>query len=156
MNIRPATAIDAGRIAALFAQLGYAAAPNELEQRLPRLLHHLDTNVLVATEHDVVQAVLVMNTLQPLHVARPWAVISALVVDEALRSKGAGAALLKAAEQAAAQRGCAHVELSCSEQRLRAHAFYEEMEYGEVRKRFMKQLAKSGQSPDEADAADVI
>ena len=144
MEIRTALDLDASRIAALFVQLGYAAAPDELEKRLPHLLRHLDTEVLVAVEHDVVQAVLVMNMIHPLHVAQPWAVISALVVDEALRSQGAGAALIGAAEQAAAKRGCAHVELSCSERRVRAHAFYEATGYAEVRKRFLKKIAGPG------------
>lgn len=146
MKIRAALDLDASRIAALFVQLGYATAPDELEQRLPRLLRHLDTEVLVATELEVVQAVLVMHMLHALHVDRPWAVISALVVDAAVRSQGAGAALVKAAEQVAAKRGCAHVELSCSERRTAAHAFYEAMGYEEVRKRFLKKIAGPGAS----------
>ena len=144
MEIRAALDTDASRIAALFVQLGYAAVADELEKRLPRLLRHLDTEVLVAVEHDVVQAVLVMNMIHPLHVAQPWAVISALVVDETVRSQGAGAALLESAEQAAAKRCCAHVELSCSARRERAHGFYEAMGYEEVRKRFLKKIAGPG------------
>ncbi len=140
MEIRPAQDHDAARLAELFVQLEYAVTPDELALRLPRLLRHPDTEVLVATEHDVVRAVLVLNLLHPLHVARPWAVISALVVDAQWRSQGAGAALVGAAERAAARRGCAHVELSCSARRTRAHAFYESMGYGEVRKRFLKKL----------------
>ena len=65
------------------------------------------------------------------------------MVDEALRSQGAGEALIGAAEQAARRRCCAHVELSCSARRTRAHAFYEAMGYEERRKRFLKQLAPS-------------
>lgn len=140
MDIRTAQDDDAGRIAELFVQLDYAAAPDELALRLPRLLRHPDIAVLVAAEHDVVQAVLVLNMIHPLHVAQPWAVISALVVERDQRSQGAGTALVQAAEQVAVRRNCAHVELSCSERRTRAHAFYEAAGYGEVRKRFVKKL----------------
>lgn len=140
LDIRSAQDHDAGRIAELFVQIDYAATPEELALRLPRLLRHPDIEVLVAAEHGVVQAVLVLNMIHPLHVAQPWAVISALVVERDLRSQGAGAALVLAAEQAAARRGCAHVELSCSARRARAHAFYEAAGYAEVRKRFLKKL----------------
>lgn len=140
MLVRPALDQDAARIAELFVQLDYAPTAAELALRLPRLLRHPDTEIFVAADSDAVQGVLVLNVVYPLHVDRPWAVVSALVVDQALRSQGAGAALMAAAEQAAAQRCCARVELSCNERRTRAHAFYEAMGYSEVRKRFLKQL----------------
>ena len=143
MEVRAALDTDASRLAELFVQLDYAATAAELAQRLPRLLRHPDIEVLVAVEGATVQGVLVLNLLHPLHVARPWAVISALVVDAALRSQGAAAALIEAAEQAAGRRGCAHVELSCSARRTRAHAFYEAAQYEEVRKRFIKKLPPS-------------
>ena len=151
MEIRPAHDHDASRIAELFVQLEYAATATELALRLPRLLRHPDTEVLVATDQDRVQGVLVLNVLHPLHVAQPWAVISALVVDQALRSQGAGAALTDAAEQAASKRGCAHVELSCSARRTRAHAFYEARGYEEVRKRFLKKLPHAAHPDQPSD-----
>jgi GNAT superfamily N-acetyltransferase len=138
LEIRSAQEHDASRLSELFVQLGYAAIP---AGRLARLLLHPDIDVFVAQDRHAVQGVLVLNVFHPLHVAQPWAVISALVVDETLRSQGAGAALVEAAQQAAAGRGCAHVELSCSARRTRAHAFYESMGFEEVRKRFMKKLA---------------
>ncbi len=145
MEVRAALDTDASRLAELFVQLDYAASAAELALRLPRLLRHPDIDVIVASDGEAVQGVLVLNLLHPLHVAQPWAVISALVVDEARRSQGAGAALLAAAEQAARRRGCAHLELSCSAHRTRAHALYEAAGYQERRKRFLKTLASSGQ-----------
>jgi GNAT superfamily N-acetyltransferase len=138
LEIRTAQEHDARRLSELFVQLGYAAIPAE---RLVRLVQHPDIDVFVAHDQHAVQGVLVLHVFQPLHVAQPWAVISALVVDQALRSQGAGAALVEAAQQAAGARGCAHVELSCSARRTRAHAFYESMGFEEVRKRFMKKIA---------------
>ncbi len=148
MNVRAALDLDAARIAELFAQLDYASTADELALRLAPLLRHPDTEVLVAVAQEdpnqaggVVQGVLVLNIIHPLHVARPWAVISALVVEQGLRSRGTGAALVMAAEQSALRRACGHVELACSERRTRAHGFYESAGFAEVRKRFVKQLA---------------
>lgn len=138
MDMRPA--LDDDRIATLLVQPGNPEVSGEIEKRLPRLLRHLDTEVLVATDQNVVQAVLVMNVLHPLHVPQPWAVISALVVGEVLRAQGAGAALVSAAEQAGVKRGCAHVELSCSEERADADACHEAVAFQEERKRFLKKL----------------
>ena len=141
MEVRAALDHDACRIAELFVQLEYAATPTELALRLPRLLRHPDTEVLIAAEGEQVHGVLVLNTLHPLHVPQPWAVITALVVDENQRSQGAGAALVSAAESEALRRGCAHVELSCNVRRTRAHAFYETMGFVEVRTRLLKKIA---------------
>ena len=128
MEVRVALDHDASRIAELFVQLEYAATPTELALRLPRLLRHPDTEVLIAAQDGQVHGVLVLNMLHPLHVPRAWAVISALV---------------GAAESEAVRRGCAHVELSCSVRRTRAHAFYEAMGFEEVRTRLVKNLASA-------------
>jgi GNAT superfamily N-acetyltransferase len=151
LNIRTALDHDAERIAALFVQLEYAATLAELSLRLPRLLRHPDIDVLVADRDGAVHGVLVLNMLHPLHVAQPWAVVSALVVEESMRGQGVGAALLDAAEQAARRRTCAHVELSCSLRRTGAHAFYEARGYAEVRKRYLKRCAAA--VPDPAASA---
>ena len=144
MEIRTALDHDASRIAELFTQLAYAATSAELAARLLRLLRHPDIEVLVANDSSGVQGVLVLHVLHPLHVAQPWGVVTALVIDEQRRSHGTGAALMAAAEEAAAKRGCAHVELSCSAARTRAHTFYETQGYDEVRKRFLKKLPSPG------------
>jgi GNAT superfamily N-acetyltransferase len=140
MEVRPAEARDAGRIAELFVQLGYPDAPAGLAQRLTALQANGAAEVLVAESGARVLGVLVMNVFSPLHVARPWAVISSLVVDQDTRSGGVGAALIARAQQAAEARGCAHLELSCSERRTRAHDFYVSQGFQEVRKRFLKKL----------------
>lgn len=138
--IRPACTVDAPRIASLFAALDYPDAVKGLESRLQQQIGDAGTEVLVATEGGDTVGVLVMHVFAPLHVARPWAVVSALVVDERYRSLGAGALLIAYAQQVAIARDCAHLELSCSERRTRAHAFYEDQGFVEVRKRLMKKL----------------
>ncbi len=141
MKIRPALESDAGAIAGLFEQLGYPDAGEGLAARLVRQLGDPSAHVLVAdTATQSIAGVLVMHVFAPLHVARPWAVISSLVVDQATRSSGAGAALMQAAEARARVAGCAHLELACSAHRTRAHQFYEAHGFVEVRKRMKKQL----------------
>ena len=98
--------------------------------------------MLVATIDDGIVGTLVLHMFAPLHVAQPWAVISSLVVDGRIRSHGVGAALGGAAEEVARTCGCAHLELSCSERRTRAHAFYEAQGFVEVRKRMVKILPR--------------
>lgn len=141
--VRSACATDAARIGALFVELGYADAATGLEARLQQQIADAGTEILVATKDREPVGVLVMHILAPLHVARPWAVVSALVVDERCRAHGVGAILIAHAQQAAAARDCAHLELSCSERRTGAHAFYEAQGFAEVRKRFKKELGKS-------------
>lgn len=141
--VRSACATDAARIGCLFVELGYPDAATGLEARLQQQIADADTGIFVATKGGEPVGVLVMHILAPLHVARPWAVVSALVVDERCRAHGVGAILIAHARQAAAARDCAHLELSCSERRTGAHAFYEAQGFAEVRKRFKKELRKS-------------
>jgi GNAT superfamily N-acetyltransferase len=138
--VRGALHSDALRMALLFEQLGYPDASHGLDSRLAQQLLDPSNFILVAARDSDVIGVLVMHVLHPLHVARPWALVSSLVTDEVQRSAGTGAALLAAAEAAARHRGCAHLELSCSERRTRAHAFYEAQGFSEVRKRFVKKI----------------
>jgi GNAT superfamily N-acetyltransferase len=135
MTVRAAAEGDAADIARLFTQLGYQADAGAIATRLGA-----DLTALVAHDGDAIHGVLVMHVFAPLQVPDPWAVISALVVDETRRSSGAGALLIAAAEAEAKRHACAHLELSCSEKRTRAHAFYEAQGFLERRKRFVKPL----------------
>lgn len=141
LEVRAAALPDVPAISILYQQLGYPDALLGLEGRLEELMRDPATHILVAARHSQAIGVLVMHVFQPLHVARPWAVISSLVVDEMQRSHGAGGALIEAAHAASEQSGCAHVELSCSERRTSAHAFYEAQGFAEVRKRFVKKFS---------------
>lgn len=140
MEIRTAQASDAARFAELFDQLGYPDAAAALGPRLVDALADPRTLVLSAVCDGQVAGVLAMNFFAPLHVPHSWAVISSLVVDAGMRSEGAGAALVAEAERRARAMGCAHVELSCSERRTRAHEFYAAQGFEEVRKRLIKKF----------------
>jgi GNAT superfamily N-acetyltransferase len=136
--IRPARPDDAGALGALFGQLGYPASEQEVRARLEARGGPGNALSLVAELDGTVGGVIVFHLLEPLHVPGRWARVSSLVVCEALRGGGIGAALLAAAEALAWEAGCGHVELSSNEGRTRAHAFYARQGFEEVRKRFVK------------------
>jgi ribosomal protein S18 acetylase RimI-like enzyme len=63
-----------------------------------------------------------------------------LVVAEAARGAGIGAALVAEAETRLAARGCGLVEVTSNIKRLRAHGFYEKLGYERTSYRFAKLL----------------
>ncbi|HCM9397427.1 GNAT family N-acetyltransferase [Enterobacter hormaechei subsp. hoffmannii] len=122
----------------LFLQLGYQTERERLEKHIEQ--EHTGLRILVAESEKELCGVIVVNFITPLHENGLWALISALVIDELLRGAGIGRKLLIAAEQIALEKGCSQIELSSSERRVRAHKFYEDNGYQEVRKRFVKHL----------------
>lgn len=136
--IRQAELNDVPSLKTLFVQLGYQTQ----EEKLKRHLTELDSNmtVLVAESEGNVRGVIVVNVITPIHENGLWALISALVIDESARGAGLGQQLLMAAEHIAVEQSCSQIELSSSVKRVRAHKFYEDNGYQEVRKRFIKLL----------------
>jgi len=141
--IRPATAVDLERIAVLFGQLGYPNDAAQLATRLAAVPAGDTMQILVAHDGNTVVGVAVVHVMAPLHMPDHWALLSALVVDDAHRSGGTGAALLQGAEAFATGHGCTQLELSSNVARTRAHQFYERQGYREKRVRFVKLLMPS-------------
>jgi GNAT superfamily N-acetyltransferase len=121
MNIRRAIASDAAALAALSAQLGYPAQPEEAAERLTAL----GAGALLVAEEDG-------SVLGWIHVcgirffqSPPFAEIGGLVVDEAARGKGVGKLLLEAAVGWAAEQGYGKLRVRSNVVREEAHRFYE-------------------------------
>ena len=74
------------------------------------------------------------------HEPGSWARLTALVVDEADRGRGVGAALIDSAERAARARGCSRIEATSTVHRSGAHQFYERHGYRHVSAYFLKRL----------------
>lgn len=140
MRIRNAQVDDATDLSRLFVQLGYDCAASDLVDRIGTSVDWPLDEILVAEDVQSVVGALVLNVITPLYEPGKCGVISSLIVDESVRSKQIGAALLAHAEQCARNRGCSKVELSSSESRTKAHAFYERNGYAEKRKRLVKPL----------------
>jgi len=136
MIIRKAVITDLPRIADLFFQLGYPNTVADLEQRWDEF-NNRDADCWVAANDEGILGVVTQNYVLPLSTTAEYAVVSAFVVDEAIRRSGAGTALMRRAEQEAMARGCSHTELSSSMRRPMAHLFYEHYGFAEVPKRYV-------------------
>ena len=122
--IRPLREADLRAVADLAQQLGYAASPAELTDRFGPLAHSPAHAVLVAesAEGGVAGWIHVGTSLALIH--GPEAEIHSLVVDERLRGRGIGAALVAAAEAWARSRDLRRVRVRCQVKREDAHRFY--------------------------------
>jgi GNAT superfamily N-acetyltransferase len=115
---------DIESVAALITQLGYPAAPHDIARRFERIDGRDDQALLVADDgRDVVGWMHV--GAHPYLESDESAEILGLVVAEGQRSRGIGAALVRAAEKWAAQHGCQVLRVRSRTTRPRAHAFYE-------------------------------
>lgn len=138
LAIRDARPKDAEALAALIVGLGYEVNADELRKRLATL-RKAGQLALVADRGGVV-GVLTTSTMRVLHRPRPVGRISMMVVAEAERGNGLGAALVAEAEARLKAAGCGLIEVTSNAKRLRAHSFYERLGYERTSYRFAKQL----------------
>ena len=129
VTIRPVTAADYPRLAALCGQLWYPTTLEQIEQRLAQFRQDQDHCIFVADldQSSVVGWVYVYLTPSLLH--DPQAEIGGLVVDEAYRGQKIGEYLLRKAEQWAVDHGCWAVSVHSNVIRTDAHRFYERLGY---------------------------
>ena len=97
--------------------------------------------VLVAELGSTVVGCLSTSVMRVLHRPAPVGRISMMVVDEAVRGRGIGAALVRAAEEGLAAQGCYMVEVTSNVRRTEAHRFYERLGYERTSVRLAKELS---------------
>jgi N-acetylglutamate synthase-like GNAT family acetyltransferase len=127
MLIRAFRQADLPTARELLRQLGYEIGGVELSRRLARALAAPDHRIVIA-EHDGRVAGLMHVFVRPALEKPCEAVVQALVVDEAMRGRGIGQALMRDAEAWAAARGLASVALHTRN----ARAFYASLGYATV------------------------
>lgn len=137
--IRRAGGGDAEALARLIGQLGYEVSAGEVVDRLA-LMEAEGRAVLVAERGGAVAGCLTTSVMRVLHRPAPVGRISMMVVEEALRGQGIGAALVRAAEEALAAQGCYMVEVTSNLKRTEAHRFYEKLGYERTSLRLAKEL----------------
>lgn len=126
MRIRAAEAPDLPVVYALLCALEGEDLPEEaFAQTYAHNLAQPMIRYLVAEEEGAVRGFCSLHMDRQLHHTSLVGEIQELVVEEARRGQGIGAALLRAAQDEARRAGCSHLELNSSFPRLRAHAFYE-------------------------------
>ena len=134
VRLRVATEADVGPMAELTTQLGYPVETDVLRARLVAVRSRTDDEVLVAVDASD-------RPLGWVHVRRlalletsDRACINGLVVDDAHRSAGLGAALVAGAERWARERGATAMIVRSRSTRERAHRFYERIGYVVVKR----------------------
>ena len=138
-SVRQAVEADLEGLASLCAQLGYEAPLPELASRLSKLLDDPRSDVFVAETEGLV-GLATLYYVPVVHEPGSWARLTALVVDEAERGRGVGAALIDSAERAARARGCSRIEATSAVHRSGAHQFYERHGYRHVSAYLLKRL----------------
>jgi len=124
MHVRRVRSADGERLAELAGQLGYPTSAKEMKVRLRDVLRDRDAACFVA--EDGVGRVLGWThvSVTPLLEVERRAEVNGLVVDEAVRSQGAGALLLQAGEKWARGKKCKGMSVRSNVIRERAHGFY--------------------------------
>jgi len=142
VKIRRAKLSDAGRIAVLSGQLGYPTTPRQMSVRLKAALSSKEGACLVAETQEFGVIGWIHVSMTPLLEVEKRAEVNGLVVDEKVRSGGAGAMLLRIAEEWARKKGCAGMSVRSNVLRERAHGFYlrEGYEHYKTQKAFRKTL----------------
>ena len=126
-------------LARLIGELGYAIEAAEAVERLAAMAAE-GRAVLVAELDGAVVGCLSTSVMRVLHRPAPVGRISMMVVDETWRSRGIGAALVRAAERALAAQGCYMVEVTSHVRRTEAHRFYERLGYEKTSVRLAREL----------------
>ena len=140
LTVRPATAGDSEAIAELLRQLGYPSPAAAIPGRLARMLAEPGQSVLVAVHGRRVVGLATVIVRHVLVDDAPFARLAALVVGEADRDRGAGRALVGAAEELARAAGCSAIEVTSGDHRPEAHRFYRALGFEERPRRFIKRL----------------
>ena len=97
--VREAAPRDADAMARLCVQLGYPAESSVMPARLARLSSDPNARAFVAMQGDDVVGLVTVHLRYTMNHEAPIAQITLLVVDETVRSRGAGRALVEAAEE---------------------------------------------------------
>lgn len=133
-TIRSAAVHDAPELADLTTQLGYPVETDTMRDRLERLQDRADNIVLVAVDPDDRPIGWIHVAMLALLEHSDYASINGLVVDHRRRSAGIGRALVAAGEEWARQQGATEITVRSRSSRERAHRFYEQLGFDEVKR----------------------
>jgi GNAT superfamily N-acetyltransferase len=141
-SIRVASLADAQQLASLAGQLGYPSTAGEVAARLREILGDPNHAVFVAEIKDSQIAGYVEAFPLRTIASNPRVEIGGLVVDESLRSQGAGRELMARVEDWARTKGYKEARLRSNIIRDGAHLFYENLGYrvNKTQKSFLKML----------------
>ena len=139
--VRNAEVSDSDALARLCTQLGYPTAGAAMPARLERFSSDANARAFVAVAGKNVVGLTTVQARYTLNHEAPIAQITLLVVDESVRSRGVGRALVEAAERWARERGSKRIVVTTALARDGAHAFYEKVEFAHTGRRYGKDLS---------------
>lgn len=137
--VRAATRADAPELARLLTMLGFPSTPDVLARRVDAFTAAGET-ALVAAAGERLLGLLTLHVTPVLHRPGPVGRLTTLVVDETVRGRGIGRALVAAAEAMFAENGCVLVEVTSNQRLTHAHAFYQRLGYTVTSLRLAKTL----------------
>jgi GNAT superfamily N-acetyltransferase len=126
--LRPATAEDADRIAALFTDEGYPAGPSDIVSRLERF-DSTYSRVIVADHEGELLGFVAFHALPRFEHDDRIVRVLALVVDAGARERGVGHLLMDEVERAAREVTAAFVEVTAGHHRPEARHLFETLGY---------------------------
>ena len=144
MQIRPLVPEDAAQVAPLCGQLSYASTAEQVEARLRRIALTPTDAALGAFAPDGQLLGWVHVQERALLEAEVFAEVCSLVVDEQVRGRGVGGALMAACEAWALARGLGRMRVRSNVKRTRAHAFYERLGYAVTKSQHVFQRLLAG------------
>ncbi len=149
MQLRPADPADAAAVNELLDQLGYPQDDGgaATADRIRAWAEDPASAAYVAEADGDVLGVVAVHLCPFFERAGCWGRIVALVVSDQARGRGVGGRLVAAAESFAADHGCERMEVTSSNYRVDAHAFYQGRGYVDQTprsSRFFRELADSG------------
>ena len=142
LRIRPAVAADASEVARLLTLLGHPTDPGDVSSRWGEWSAAGNTALVAVRPGGTLAGLATLHQMRVLHRPMPVGRITALVVDDSVRGRGIGRALVTAAERALARSGCGLIEVTSNLRLARAHAFYERLGYARTSVRLAKPLTR--------------
>ncbi len=138
ISVRPAEPADAEPVSVLMVELGYSGDARLYRDRLRDFAASPDDHVLVATAGDQVIGAVSLHFMPFFHLAGRICRLTAFVVAEGQRGRGAGRRLVAAAEDLARAHGCVRLDVTSGERPARAgaHAFYGRMGFERLATRY--------------------
>jgi GNAT superfamily N-acetyltransferase len=144
LRIRTAGAEDVGVLAALMTDLGYPSSVEDMRRRFGGISSDPSYETFVVESCKEVVGMVGIRLERTYEADGSSARLMALVVSSEHRGRGAGRALISAAEEWARQRGAESIVLSTHKRRSGAHRFYRSMGYEATGYRFVKSLGQPG------------
>jgi len=138
--IRKAKITDVSEISALLGQLGYPVDERLIKEKLVLLNDHADHELLAYEQNEKVIGFISIHFVPQIAMTGDFANIAYFCVDENIRGKGVGAALLARAEELVAERKCDRIFVHCNGHRIDAHRFYERNGYTNSPKYYVKKF----------------